>query len=63
MINSPHLICLENIDYLNKIGPDVLKISTKQLRIIIDKSKKSKLLIKDLVNSPYFYSIIILCFT
>ena len=35
------------IDYLNKIGPDVLKISTKQLRIIIDKSKKSKSLIKN----------------
>ena len=46
------------IDYLNKIGPDVLEISTKQSRIIIDKSKKSKSLIKDyILNQKYMSGI------
>tara|TARA_B100000886_G_scaffold83236_1_gene54234 strand:- start:113 stop:916 length:804 start_codon:yes stop_codon:yes gene_type:complete len=36
-------------NYLNRIGPDVLNISRKQSRIIIEKSKKSKSLIKDFI--------------
>ena len=44
------------IDYLNKIGPDVLDISTKQSRIIIDKSKKSKSLIKDFILNQKYMS-------
>ena len=44
------------IDYLNKIGPDVLEISTKQSRIIIDKSKKSKSLIKDFILNQKYMS-------
>ncbi|MEL0239310.1 MAG: bifunctional DNA-formamidopyrimidine glycosylase/DNA-(apurinic or apyrimidinic site) lyase [Candidatus Actinomarina sp.] len=44
------------IDYLNKIGPDVLEINTKQSRIIIDKSKKSKSLIKDFILNQKYMS-------
>ena len=41
---------------MNKIGPDVLEISTKQSRIIIDKSKKSKSLIKDFILNQKYMS-------
>ena len=45
-------------NYLKKIGPDVLNITKEQSRMVINKSKKSKSLIKDyILNQKYMSGI------